>query len=635
MYQIKYQKRKNRALFEKMGRTIGLIQAQNYNPLYERIFSLNSGNYNTVCLDHPWYVSNIYPQQTTGNEIDSFIDCQLHNIDPAINPIKTDVFAKYVPLENIIRYACGKIGNAIDLTTDEINPRLKLPQFGNNIETKINNKNNTAYTDNFFVYLTSLLHQRGFIHGIEYYGSFLGYKKDLKYNITDEFDDLYDDKNFKKNNGVLFHLDDYDYLLNDQLVPIDDAIPTIGTLDSIADELIDDITTLDTPAATATATPALDSSVPTSAAVLEEVFFTQQCPPDSIPTSTISKDDDTLSDISSCSSHTNTIKTNNDDDANTQQPLSGNVSESSITSDYSLEDIFITIPLFPVQMICMEAFEDTLETAMFDETLRTDTTAHCTHFFAALMQIIMTLITYQHCFQFTHNDLHTNNVMYVTTDHPYLFYTYAGKHYRVPTYGRIYKVIDFGRAIYTFNGRRFSSDANAPGGDADTLYNTEPYYINTKPRIDPNYSFDLTRLATTMFDFIMTEDDKDICNIESLSACNNPVKRIITEWCLDDNGKNVLFKANGEERYPDFKLYKMIARFVHNHTPDAQLTRPEFAQFLVDDITIQKARAALATGKLNRGKKHRAHKALSAASPIIMDIDQLICEFMGKDNLDS
>jgi hypothetical protein len=34
------------------------------------------------------------------------------------------------------------------------------------------------------------------------------------------------------------------------------------------------------------------------------------------------------------------------------------------------------------------------------------------------------------------------------------------------------------------------------------------------------------------------------------------------------------------ERYPDFKLYKMIARYVHNHTPQAQLERKEFSKYI-------------------------------------------------------
>ena len=44
--------------------------------------------------------------------------------------------------------------------------------------------------------------------------------------------------------------------------------------------------------------------------------------------------------------------------------------------------------------------------------------------------------------------------MFTKTDKKYLNYKFDGKHYRVPTYGRIYKIIDFGRAIYNFNGKQ-------------------------------------------------------------------------------------------------------------------------------------------------------------------------------------
>ena len=71
----------------------------------------------------------------------------------------------------------------------------------------------------------------------------------------------------------------------------------------------------------------------------------------------------------------------------------------------------------------------------------------------------------------------------------------------------------------------------------------------------------------------------DIEEVKDLSKCNDPIKRLIVEWCLDDKGINMLYKNNGTDRYPDFKLYKMIARCVHNHTPQAQLERPEFEAF--------------------------------------------------------
>jgi len=49
---------------------------------------------------------------------------------------------------------------------------------------------------------------------------------------------------------------------------------------------------------------------------------------------------------------------------------------------------------------------------------------------------------------------------------------------------------------------------------------------------------------------------------------------------------NVLYKNNGEERYPDFKLYKMIARIVHDHTPENQFNHPCFEKYRV--IVLEK-----------------------------------------------
>ena len=52
---------------------------------------------------------------------------------------------------------------------------------------------------------------------------------------------------------------------------------------------------------------------------------------------------------------------------------------------------------------------------------------------SCLFQIIMILITYQKVFDFTHNDLHTNNIMYQHTDKKFINYKYNNVYYRVPT----------------------------------------------------------------------------------------------------------------------------------------------------------------------------------------------------------
>jgi len=250
---------------------------------------------------------------------------------------------------------------------------------------------------------------------------------------------------------------------------------------------------------------------------------------------------------------------------------------SSNYSDIDEETLLLTFPKFPIQLICMEHCENTFDNLILTTELTND------QWFSALIQIIMILITYQKMFSFTHNDLHTNNVMYVSTNKKFIYYCYKKKYYKVPTFGKIFKIIDFGRAIYKFNGKTICSDSFQTGGDAATQYNTEPYFNEKKPRLEPNFSFDLCRLACSIFDYII--DDLD--DIKNLELCE-PIVKIIVEWCIDDNGINVLYKNNGVERYQDFKLYKMIARCVHNHTPVAQLERPEFSKFVISKNSVGK-----------------------------------------------
>jgi hypothetical protein len=171
--------------------------------------------------------------------------------------------------------------------------------------------------------------------------------------------------------------------------------------------------------------------------------------------------------------------------------------------------------------------------------------------------------------------------MYIKTELKYIYYCFNKKYYRVPTFGRIYKLIDFGRSIYKYNNKLFCSDSFQSGADAATQYNTEPYFNEKKPRLEPNYSFDLCRIACSIFDYVI--DDVD--DLKDSKKCT-PIAKLINEWVTDDNGLNILYKNNGLERYPEFKLYKMIARVVHNHIPEKQLDRSEFKAYLHDKKKI-------------------------------------------------
>ena len=195
----------------------------------------------------------------------------------------------------------------------------------------------------------------------------------------------------------------------------------------------------------------------------------------------------------------------------------------------------------------------------------------------------MILITYQKIFNFTHNDLHTNNIMFNKTDRRFINYKFNNVYYRVPTFGRIYKIIDFGRSIYTFKGKTICSDSYHPKGDAATQYNFEPYFNEKKPRLKPNKSFDLCRLACSLYDYFVED-------IEDKREVKHPIAKLVVEWSRDDKGRNILYKNNGEERYPDFKLYKMIVRSVHNHIPEKQLNKEIFQRFVSSKKKIRRGK---------------------------------------------
>jgi hypothetical protein len=239
------------------------------------------------------------------------------------------------------------------------------------------------------------------------------------------------------------------------------------------------------------------------------------------------------------------------------------------------EYFYLDVYNMPSQIIVMERCENTVDSLLQDESFGDAQIG------AMLAQLVLTLAAYQRVYKFTHNDLHCNNIMYTRTDRQYLHYCYNGVYYKVPTYGRIFKVIDFDRAIYMFHGKLYMGNCFKSGAVASNQYNYGEYYNVDKPELAPNMSFDLCRFACSIFDILVDLED-------DYRTVKNQVKRIVMEWCMDDDGKSVLYKRNGVERYPDFKLYKMIARKVHGHTPEKAIKNELFAKYVVKHSVLNK-----------------------------------------------
>ena len=568
MIQINYQKRKNAELFKSLENPhfLSLSKIQNYIPVYKRFFSLNETNYNSINFNQKWYISNV----NEANEYNkNLYTCNIKNTSNQKTK-KKEVFFKLAPLLNPYTFLIGKY----DVKNEAL---FKLPSYDSteqNTNSEFTDFNNSAYVDGFFLFLTSnLIHDNNFIHGVDYYGSFLAIKNNFKLDIFDDIDYLNNSDFFNKNKNSLFKVDNYEHLFNDKtkLKPIkiehnnsSKSLLSIQSLNSDIFENIFDENTL------------LSENSVTDLQDLSGDLFDLHSNKNNDNKNNDNNDNDneknvTLNSSSTCSSRSSYTNENDslEEVDNDSSEVDNDSKEGSDSSDESKEEkIYVTIPSFPVEVICMEYCENT-----FDDLILSNDLSH-EEWYSALLQIIMILITYQKAFSFTHNDLHTNNVMYNYTDKKYIYYCYKKQYYKVPTFGRIFKIIDFGRSIYKFNDKLFCSNSFKTGGDAATQYNTEPYFNEKKPRLEPNFSFDICRLACSIFDYLVEDMDE----IKNLEKCD-PVKRLIVEWCLDDKGVNLLYKNNGSDRYPDFKLYKMIARCVHNHTPQAQLERPEFKAF--------------------------------------------------------
>tara|TARA_B100000925_G_C21998012_1_gene469896 strand:+ start:215 stop:1876 length:1662 start_codon:yes stop_codon:yes gene_type:complete len=537
--EFSYKKNDNTDLFRDLEKDYltNISKLQNYIPIYDKFFSLNESNYNSINLNNN-YIKSIDNKESE-NKYKGVVR------DYSNNEKICEVFFKYSPLLDPVKYITGKYDSSQNI--------LDLPKYNTKIGyAKIRDPNNSAYVDGFFSYLTSgLLNEHKFIHGIDYYGSFLGIKNDFLYDINDEIEYLYDSDFFHKNNNILFKLDNsiHSDILNKDTRNYKNKIIIY---DDISNSLLNNYSELKD----------INDLFIVNDTLCKDISNVELCYEGNIKET--ESDNESINSCSSTSSYS--------DEENETVSNSDSSDNSSLQSD---DVINININEFPIQLIALERCNNTLDSLMNEENI-SDEELSC-----IVVQILMMLITYQKVFKFTHNDLHTNNIMYIETDKKYLIYKYNDKNYKIETYGKIFKLIDFGRAVYSFRNNLICSDSYHPKGDAATQYNFEPYYNDKKDIIEPNYSFDLCRLGCSLYDYFI-DSLEDVKNIKS------DIVKIIIQWCYDDKNRNILYKNTGEERYPEFKLYKMIARTVHNHKPCSVLQNEHFNKYIVSNKNIKK-----------------------------------------------
>ena len=562
--ELNYKKNKNKELFEQMEdiNLLNLENIQNYIPIYDRFFQLTENNYNSINLNNSYKLDSIEKKlgysKFSGKIIDS---CN--------NILEKKIFFKYSPLIDPIKYMIGKYEASYNI--------YDLPKKNQDLKNeKFLDPNNSAYIDGFFSFLSSiLLNKHNFINGIDYYGSFLGIKNDFMVQIDDDIEYLNDSDFFHKNNNQLFKIiegERYKNIFNNTKKYKQSINIYEENIDIDIDLVLGETNNIN---------QILDNLTSENISDLQIEYDNNEKDDNQKRISDISNNKkkkkvktNELSDSgSSCSSrYSNTISSNDES--------SDNESSSSEEISSTEEELHATINKFPVQTIALECCDDTLDSYIVNNKIKDK------EWESIILQILFTLLTYQKLFNFTHNDLHTNNIVFIQTDKVFIYYKYDNKHYKVPTFGKIYKIIDFGRAIYTFKNELICSDSYSQNGDANTQYNCEPYFNANKARLEPNYSFDLCRLGCSLFDYFI--DD-----IDDIKKLKSPIKKLMVAWVFDDKNKNILYKNDGNERYPDFKLYKMIARTVHNHTPQKVIKNEVFETYVIAKKKINRLGAII------------------------------------------
>ena len=266
-------------------------------------------------------------------------------------------------------------------------------------------------------------------------------------------------------------------------------------------------------------------------------------------------------------------------------------SGSSYSSSEGYYDSLIVAELkdCPTISLFIEKLKGTLD-EMISDSLCLDDIKSC------YFQVAFSLAYLQKFYGFTHNDLHVSNVMYTPTDRKYLYYKYNNLYFKVPTYGKIFKIIDFGRSILTFKKKIFMNDAFSKYGEAEGQYkySSSIPFMNPNKGTNPSYSFDLCRLSITILDEVRDryEDSVDTDNDETIIQKYDNLMDFLKYTTTDKYGTRL------DKENDDFSLYINISKNAENSLPTDILTNDFFNEYRVKKkLFPMKSCYSLSSGK--------------------------------------
>jgi hypothetical protein len=485
------------------------------------------------------------------------------------NGQKHNVFVKRIHLLDPIRFMEG------EYVTPHEGGLAAPSELWKTALAKINDQQNEAYVDALFSMCASaLVETQRSPHWCRSFGTFSSRVSNYMFNITDDYESLRHRPWWRRNQRLgIFTL-----VKNEEQAKSHADFMTTG-ISNIDDDDFVEVCEDDAPAPkTAPSAPSAPSA-PTN----ELVSTSEPAEDTDSPIVNLATPKLRLKPISPSSNSGSSFTDDEVDDC-----------DDDCEDDYEDDEEilqYVEFEDFPVQVTLLERAEGTMD-ELLDEEDEDDATMLETkeaRWSAWLFQVIAALTCAQHYYGFVHNDLHTNNIMWCTTTDPYLYYRIhkrGGGSYimRIPTFGKLMKIIDFGRATYHLPDPAgfFIPDAFFPGNDAATQYNCEPFYDPKEGmRVEPNPSFDLSRLSVSLLESLYSERPDAVKPVKIMSKEGGKmysetvsgVYNMLWEWLIDDSGHNILRLSSGKERYPDFDLYRAIAAEVHKAVPRHQIER--------------------------------------------------------------
>ena len=478
--------------------------------------------------------------------------------------------------------------NPIDLIKEKytIPDHPLLPQSENTWKKtllKLHSHNNQAYVDTVANFVLSALRENNLTpHCVLYYGASTGISKKYQYNISLEYDTYRQCRWFWK--GMKSHSARLTVIRGDADV---EEIPNF-------EEIYKDITSCpfedtDSEVSEIELEPVTDKDVPEISDVESIKSFTFD---------NIEEDAQNVKDIFEINKKvTKRVSLKKNESSSEEESNSDSDGlTSSEGSDESVEldlDICLEIPNMPVILIYQEAQEGVMDNLLDEDEIdehKRGSQGWEARWIAWLFQVISVLSFLQNAICFTHNDLHSNNILWRKTDKKFLFYKAKdGTIWRVPTFGKIFTVIDFGRSIFRLGKHLWVSDDHWPDQEAGDQYNFGPFFDHTLPKNPPNPSFDLCRLSVSLLDglFDKAPPKKKGKGVSIMSQedtwkvyeTNSPLYNLLWSWTINKDGATIYEDKNGDEKYEGFDLYVRIAHDIHNAVPKDQIHKPVFSQF--------------------------------------------------------